>query len=236
MLIGKDFDKIEISLFGLNLLEPNAFIGDSIILIVAIVLAFKIRNLSNSISFFKNWRYFYLLFGFGMFLGGVGHLMFNYWGFNGKYLPWILGIICIFFVERAMLSLLKTKSKVIWQKLTLLKLILALVLEIGVFYFIDMSKDHSIGLRIPAVNSAIGFIFSLAVLGNKYRNEIDENFIYMIYGVLLLIPSGLFISFKINIHPWFDKNDFGHLLLVIAMFFYFKAIKSYSKIVVDKQL
>ena len=236
MLIGKDFDKIEISLFGLNLLEPNAFIGDSIILIVAIVLAFKIRNLNNSISFFKNWRYFYLFFGFGMFLGGVGHLMFNYWGFNGKYLPWTLGIICIFFVERAMLSLLKTKSKVIWQKLTFLKLILALVLEIVVFYFVDMSKDHSIGLRIPAINSAIGFVFSLGVLGNKYRKEIDENFIYMIYGALLLIPSGFFISFKINIHPWFDKNDFGHLLLIITMFFYFKAIKSYSKVLFDKQL
>ena len=171
-----------------------------------------------------------------MFLGGVGHLMFNYWGFNGKYLPWTLGIICIFFLERAMLSLLKTKSKVIWQKLTFLKLILALVLEIVVFYFVDMSKDHSIGLRIPAINSAIGFVFSLGVLGNKYRKEIDENFIYLIYGVLLLIPSGLFISFKINIHPWFDKNDFGHLLLIITMFFYFKAIKSYSKVLFDKQL
>ncbi|MDG1689326.1 MAG: hypothetical protein P8I02_00890, partial [Flavobacteriales bacterium] len=100
---------------------------------------------------------------------------------------------------------------------------------------IDMSKDHSIGLRIPAINSAIGFIFSLVILGNKYRKEIDKNFIYMIYGVLLLIPSGLFISFKINIHPWFDKNDFGHLLLIVAMFLYFKAIKSYSKIVVNKQ-
>ena len=56
----------------------------------------------------------------------------------------------------------------------------------------------------------------------------------MIYGVLLLIPSGLFISFKINLHPWFDKNDFGHLLLIAAMFLYFKAIKSYSKIVENK--
>ena len=119
--------------------------------------------------------------------------------------------------------------------MSLFKLILALLLELGVFYAIDMSKDHSIGLRIPAINSAIGFIFSLVILGNKYRKEIDKNFIYMIYGVLLLIPSGLFISFKINIHPWFDKNDFGHLLLIVAMFLYFKSIKSYSKIVVNKQ-
>ena len=102
MLVGKDFDKIEISLFGFDLVEPNAFIGDSIILIVALLLASKTKKISNSSDFFKNWRYFYLLFGFDMFLGGIGHLMFKYWGFNGKYLPWILGIFCVFFVERAM--------------------------------------------------------------------------------------------------------------------------------------
>jgi len=234
MLIGKDFDKIEISLFGFDLVEPNAFIGDSIILIVALLLASKTNKLSTSLDFFKNWRYFFLLFGLGMFLGGIGHLLFKYWGFNGKYLPWILGIFCVFFVEKAMISLLRSSSKVIWKNLILFKLVLALLLELGVFYAIDMSKDHSIGLRIPAINSAIGFVFSLGILGNKYRKEIDKNFVFMIYGVLLLIPSGLFISFKINLHPWFDKNDFGHLLLIVAMFLYFKAIKSYSKIVENK--
>ena len=234
MLIGKDFDKIEISLFGFDLVEPNAFIGDSIILIVALLLASKTNKLSTSLDFFKNWRYFFLLFGLGMFLGGIGHLLFKYWGFNGKYLPWILGIFCVFFVEKAMISLLRSSSKVIWKNLILFKLVLALLLELGVFYAIDMSKDHSIGLRIPAINSAIGFVFSLGILGNKYRKEIDKNFVFMIYGVLLLIPSGLFISFKINLHPWFDKNDFGHLLLIASMFLYFKAIKSYSKIVENK--
>ena len=234
MLIGKDFDKIEISVFGLDLVEPNAFIGDSIILIVALLLASKTKKISDSSQFFENWRYFYLLFGIDMFLGGIGHLMFKYWGFNGKYLPWILGIFCVFFVERAMISLLKSRSKAILKNLILFKLVLALLLELGVFYAIDMSKDYSIGLRIPAINSSIGFVFSLAILGNKYRKEIDKNFVFMIYGVLLLIPSGLFISFKINLHPWFDKNDFGHLLLIVAMFLYFKAIKSYSKIVEDK--
>ena len=234
MLIGKDFDKIEISLFDFELLEPNAFIGDSIILIVALLLALKTKKLSNSLEFFKNWKYFYLIFGIGMFLGGMGHLMFNYWGFYGKYLPWLLGISSVFFVEKAMTSLLYNPSKIFWKKVSLIKLFVALFLEIWVFYFLDMSKDHSIGLRIPAVNLGIGFVFSLALLGNKFRKELHKNFVYMIYGFLLLIPSGLFIIFKINIHPWFDKNDFGHLFLVIAMFLYFKAIKSYSKIVVDK--
>jgi hypothetical protein len=90
-------------------------------------------------------------------------------------------------------------------------------LEILVFYFIDMSEDHSIGLRVPAINSTIGFVFSLGFLGYKFSKEIDKNFIYFLYSVLLMIPSGIFITYKINIHPWFDKNDFGHLILVLTM-------------------
>ena len=62
MLIGKDFDKIEISVFGFELVEPNAFIGDSFILIVALFLASKVKKIGATTEFFKNWRYFYLLF------------------------------------------------------------------------------------------------------------------------------------------------------------------------------
>jgi hypothetical protein len=51
----------------------------------------------------------------------------------------------------------------------------------------------------------------------------------------LMLPSGIFIAFKINLHPWFDKNDFGHLILVLSLLFFYKPIKSYhSKIVINK--
>ncbi len=153
MLIGKDFDKIEFSFFGLNLLEPNAFIGDSIILITALFLASKLRKFDTSNPFFKNWRYFFLLFGSGMFLGGVGHLMFNYFGFYGKYIPWLMGILAVYFIEKAMVSLLKNNHKLLLNKVILFKLFLFILLEILVFCFIDMSEDHSIGLRVPAINS-----------------------------------------------------------------------------------
>ena len=229
MLIGKDFDKIEFSFLGLDLLEPNAFIGDLIILITALFLASKLRKFDTSNTFFKNWRYFFLLFGSGMFLGGVGHLMFNYFGFYGKYIPWLMGIWAVYFIEKAMISLLKNNYKASLNKVILFKLFFFILLEILVFCFIDMSEDHSIGLRVPAINSTIGFVFSLGFLGYKFSKEIDKNFIYFSYSLLLMIPSGVFITYKINIHPWFDKNDFGHLILVLTMILFYKAIKSHSE-------
>ena len=228
MLIGKDFEKIEFSLFGFDLLEPNAFVGDTIILFVAIIFILKLRKFDQSIQFFKNWNYFYFFFGIGMFLGGVGHLMFNYWGFYGKYAPWIIGIISIYFAEKAMISLLSKRE--IFNKIILIKMIMSIIAEIFVFYFVDMTKDHSVGLRIPVINSLLGFIFFLGILGFKFKKEIHNNFIYMVYSVLIMIPSGIFIAFKINIHQWFDKNDFGHLVFIIVMIFFYKSIRSYAEL------
>ena len=48
MLIGRDYDKIEFSFLGLDLLEPNAFIGDTIILITAIIIALKIKKIQST--------------------------------------------------------------------------------------------------------------------------------------------------------------------------------------------
>ena len=227
MLIGRDFDKIEISILGFELLEPNAFIGDTIILIIALIIAFKIKKFKQQDLFFKNWIIFFWLFGVGMFLGGIGHLMFNYMGFNGKYLPWLSGILSIYFVEKAMISLLEHKQQSLFNKIIILKLFLFLSIEILVFIFYDMSKDHTVGLIIPVINSTLGFIFTLGYLGYKFSKKLDSNFIYFLYSVILMLPSGIFVAFKINLHPWFDKNDFGHLILVFSMLFFYKPIKSY---------
>ena len=230
MLIGEDFDKIQFSFFGLDLVEPNAFIGDCFILAIALFLAFKTRKLNTTIPFFKNWNYFFITFGIGMFFGGLGHLMFNQWGFYGKYIPWYIGLLAVFFIERAMISLqTNKKTKSILTKLGFAKLVIAIIAETAVFIFADMSIDHSVGLRVPAINSAIGLIFSLGVLGYIYKRTITPGFKYLFYSIFIMLPSALFIAFKINIHQWFDKNDFGHLLLIVAMIFYFQSIKAYAK-------
>lgn len=229
MLIGQDYERIEFTLFGLDLVEPNAFIGDFLILIIALFFASEVKKLGIKDPFTKNWRYFFLIFGIGMFLGGLGHVMFKYWGFYGKYLPWYIGITSVFFIEKAMLSLHKNEQvKSVLKKVSRAKLVLALIAETFVFLFADMSLDHSIGLQVPAITTAIGLIYSLAVLGYQYIKQIDSSFKYMFYSVFTLLPSALFVAFKINLHPYFDKNDFSHVILIIGMVLYFKSIKGYA--------
>jgi hypothetical protein len=112
MRIGEDYPKIEWEVFGFELLEPNAFIGDTIIAAVAIGLYFKTRSLNriHTTSFNYLWMWFFLVFGIGFFVGGVGHLMYNYFGIFGKYGAWFIGIFSSLLLELAMVSqLLKYK-------------------------------------------------------------------------------------------------------------------------------
>ncbi len=103
MLIGSDYPKIEFEAFGLDLVEPNAMYGDALICFVALFIAYKLSKMPIQNTFFKSWRYFFIIFGIGFFFGGLGHMMYNYWGLPGKYTSWYSGIFASFFIERAMI-------------------------------------------------------------------------------------------------------------------------------------
>jgi hypothetical protein len=229
MLIGQDFEKISFDLFGYTFLEPNAFIGDVIIFIVAVYYAVRINKLSHHGAFCKNWYWFYVIFGTGFLIGGFSHLLYNSWGVSGKYLPWISGIISAFFLEQAMISIYPKKTtKNIYKKLSSYKLIFVLVAAVYTYATVDLSLDNKKGLMIPTANSVVGLGFGLIALGTYYYNKLDKNFRYFWISGLLLFPSAVFQALKINLHPWMDRNDVSHILLVLSLILYFKGIEGYS--------
>lgn len=230
MLIGKDFEKIEFDLFGLHLLEPNAFIGDCVILIIALYVGLKIKKLNNTKPFFIYWKWFFIVFGIGFFGGGLGHLLYNYWGLPGKYFSWYSGLVTSFLIEIAMVSIFPNK---IWQKrfnyISITKLISAFIAATSIFMTVDLTEDPSKGLIIPTLNSIIGLGLTVGVLGYYYQKKIDVSFKYLWISTLILIPSAFFQAKKINFHQWFDRNDVSHVLLIISLILYYLCIKGYWK-------
>ena len=77
-MIGRDYPKIEWQFAGLDLLEPNAMIGDLILFSTALVLAAKIKTNYPQNDFYTNWIRFYLVFGWSFLFGGFGHLFYNF--------------------------------------------------------------------------------------------------------------------------------------------------------------
>lgn len=229
MLIGEDFPKIEFSLFGLDLVEPNALIGDTIILLIALFLARKTQKLSDGTPFFYYWKLFYLVFGISFFAGGLGHAFFNYWGVPGKYASWLLGIVSAFLIELAMISLYpKDQKRRLFNQLATLKLLLALGVELFVLFTVDLTSEPAKGLIVPTLSSVIGLGIILGGLGYYYQKKIHPSFKFLWISTLVLIPNTIIQGMKINIHPWFDRNDFSHVLLIIGCFLYMETIKRYS--------
>ena len=225
-MIGQDFPKIEWQFAGLDLLEPNAMIGDLILFSTALVLAGKIKTNYPKGDFYKNWRRFYLVFGWSFLFGGFGHLFYNYFGLWGKYPSWLLGMVSTYFLTKGMLSLWpNVQQKAIFKKMALVLLVIGLLSELLVFIWVDMTIDQSKGLIIPSVISGIGLIFSLVFVGIRYQRLYHSGYQYLWMAAALLFPSSIILSQKINLHQWFDRNDFSHVLLLLSLFLYFVALQ-----------
>lgn len=234
-MIGQDFPKIEWHFLGLDLLEPNAMIGDIVLFTTSLFIAKQIHQNFGSHSFYNNWRRFFIWFGWSFLFGGFGHLFYNYLGLWGKYPSWILGMVATYFLTKAMISLWpQPKQKTTFERLALGLLFIGILVEVSVFLTIDLSIDQSKGLFVPTLISGIGLIFSLAFLGVRYQKNIHPNFKLLWIAALTLLPNAFIQSQKINLNQWFDRNDFSHVLLLISLLLYYQSIKTTQNAAVFK--
>ena len=229
MRIGSDFEKIEFNFCGFDLLEPNSLIGNTILFISAIVISRKTQKLSLATPFFRYWRLFFIAFGCSFFIGGLGHGFYNYWGVVGKYPGWIASIISLYFMERAMLSLLEHHRRSFFIFLSKTKLIVFVILELSIFAFLDLKENPQLGLLVPSIASAIGFLTCLGYLGWRYAQKINSSFRCFYWSVVVLIPSAVIQGMKISLTPWFDRSDLSHLLLLVVILLHWKGVREYAK-------
>jgi hypothetical protein len=225
-MIGQDFPKIAFDFAGLALLEPNAMIGDIVLFTTSLFFAAQVRKINNTQAFYRYWRLFFLWFGWSFLFGGFGHVFYNYLALWGKYPSWIMGMIATFWLTKAMLSLWPhQKQKQGFTMSAIILLVLGILLECFVFVNIDLTIDQSKGLFVPTLVSGIGLIFSLVFLGAYYQKTINAHFKIFWIAALILLPNAFIQSQKINLHQWFDRNDFSHVLLLVSLFLYYLGIK-----------
>ncbi len=234
MKIGKDFEKIEFEMFGLELLEPNAFIGDILIAAFSLYAFFQLRHAPVS-PFFSHWKRFFLLFVLSFIAGGFGHLMFNYWDVPGKYLSWYLGILSPYFIEQAMGSMHPNERiRTWWMNLSHLKLALSLMGETLVVAFLDLSENPTNGMHVITATTSIGLIASLGFLGRYYQKLFHDGFKYFWWSVLTMIPILVLQLGKISFFQWFDRNDASHLLIIVGIYCYLTGIQAHQAVLQSK--
>lgn len=225
-MIGADFEKIHFVLFGLDLVEPMAFITDTVLGVLSVGLGWKLTKIKTDHSFRTYWIWFFFVFGVGAFVGGLGHTFFNYWGIPGKFPSWIAGPISIYLLEQAMISVHPNEQILSNLKLiSFWKMIFIYVLFSLVCIYAPIHENPQLAFLPTAINTILGVVLTAGFLGRYYAKTIRPEFKYFIYGVLVLLPTAFIFLLKINLHPWFDKNDFSHILMIIGIYYFYIGTK-----------
>lgn len=229
MLIGQDFDKIEIEVFGLIVQEPNGVLSDLIMSISSFVLGFLLIRKYRQSDFEKWWIAFFMLYGVSSMFGAFGHGFYHYFGVLGKVPNWLTGIPIIYFIELAMISLIEDlKRKKTLKLLALFKMVVVYLIFTWICFTVPIDVKPKLPFLPIAFNTILGVTLSAGVIGYQFYKE-EIAFKQIVIGVIVMVPSAFVFLMKINPSQWFDKNDFSHLLLTVGIIFFYLGIVKVKK-------
>jgi len=229
-MIGADFEKIHFVLFGLNLVEPMAFITDLIMGSVSIYFGVKVHKLHSNKAFYTYWKWFFLLFGFGAIVGGIGHTFYNYLGVAGKFPSWLCGPTSVYCLEQGMIAIHPNEKKMERFKLaSTLKLFVVFIAFATICITVDIAEKKELPFLPIAINTIVGVTATAGLLGLYYAKRISKKFRYFYLGVLIMLPTAFIFLLKINLHPWFDKNDLSHVLMTGGIIYFYIGITKVHK-------
>lgn len=220
---------------GLQCLEPMALVIDTIIALICFFILYKLSKSTVNHSFFTYWKSFFFVFGLATLIGGFGHFFYNYWGIAGKIPTWILAPIALYFLEQAMISVYPDRKKIpLFKLISFWKYILVLGIWILVLVFADLSVNEKKPFLPIVINSGL----SLSIIGvgfaAYYAKKINSNYKYLMYGTIASVPALFITIFKVNLHPWFNREDFGHVLIIITLIYYYFGLKKVAATFKDK--
>ena len=158
-----------------------------------------------------------------MILGGLGHLLFQYFGMYGKIPAWILGTLAGYYIGKGVLYYWRDHPSYRFLNVFLVvKSIVLLVLSLVLLKFIFVAIDVIITYILYS-----GYIaFRLWM-----KDKIEMKFV--VYGILILFPSMFIFLLNINIHRYLNRDDLSHVLMLFCIIFFYNGVKrlnlKYSK-------
>ena len=200
-------EKINFDLFGFELLEPMAFITNSLVTLVCLFGTIQSKRLNLTV-----WRFFFTTFAIASFSGALSHVFWNYWGFNGKIIPWLFGVISSGLLVEAMIKQFhfKVKTVQILRASIFLKGIGILFFAFSYWNFLFVAIDTIFSLFIAC---GIG---TLLLYFHYQRKELY----FMLVGFLVMLPSAAIFLLKLDLHLWLNREDLSHLFIAAGLFFF----------------
>lgn len=209
-----------INILGIRIDEPVVTLTDLLVSVLCFIFAYKIHKSGKKERTFLYFKIYFFTMGIATFLGGViGHAFLYAFSFYWKLPGWIMSMISIMFLERAVIEhtriYLKTTVVKVLGVINIVEFITFLTLTIATldFFFVEFHSGY--GLMF-VVLSLEGFLFL------KTKNQAGK---YMLAGVGFAALAALFFMTKMSPHRWFDYLCVSHVFMAIAAtFFYYGTV------------
>jgi hypothetical protein len=182
-----------------------AILWDGLICFSALLFYMYLRKIndSNLTSFIR----FFIWMSISTFLGLFGHLFFKYFGFYGKFPSWICISVTSYYFCISILEINQINIKN-WKIGLFIKGISCLLISLMFTKF-----------SFVALDSVVSYMVLGAFLGVKLFKE-QQN-MFLLIGTICILPTLFIFGLKINIHRYFNKDDFSHFFILLSLFFYY---------------
>lgn len=209
-----------IELFGIVVQEPVTSITDLLVSLTCFIAYRRIARQGRTNEIYRFFKYFFLMMALSTCLGGlIGHAFFYAFDFQWKLPGWIVSMISIMFVERAVIFHARQVMRPSLGKI----LSLVNIIELVVFIVLAMS---TLNFSFVEIHAAYGFLLVVLPLEIFVYVRTKDRGSLMMFGVVFLAALSAFIHIaKISISQWFNHLDISHVVMIMAIIALFGAMK-----------
>lgn len=202
----------EITLFGTLIQEPTTVITDWLITLFAWSFAVRLNRLGNRTA--RLYSFFFIFMGLSTLMGGIAHA-FNYeFGRSFHRIPWLFNAIAIWLFMLSSNAYFKRSGT--WKAWEW-----APHVYLGLFAVAIMSTLNFAIVGIFTAIGILGYVLPLHLSESRPTAGRKEFFI----GLTFLVGSALVAALKLAPSPWFNHNDIGHILMILALYQFYKRAK-----------
>ena len=212
--------KIAFSLFGLDLLEPMAFVTNMVVVLNCLLAYSRTRELTTRYA--RWWKGFFISFALASFFGALSHVFWNYWWFYGKIPSWFFGVVATTCSAFAMLEVAGLQKKV-KNFLRSVLVVRGLVVLTSAFIFWKF--------LFVAIDTIVIYITFAGIYGVILLRRGFDHMRYNMLAMVFLIPTAFIFLLKIDLHEWLNREDLSHLLMSVSIFFFSEGVRKENQVV-----
>ena len=202
---------------ALRIDEPSNMVTDLLVSGMCLFAWFQLRKRSFSSRTHGYLQLYFALLGTATLLGGViGHGFLYAFSFAWKLPGWIVSMLSVALIER---------SAIEHAKAFILPTIGKFFLVLNILELITIMSITLYTLRFGWVEFHSGYGLLAVVLpfhGYTYYKTRDRGSAIMILGVAVACIAALIYMNQISISPWFNYIDISHILMVIAVYVFYR--------------